>query len=382
MKLRAKLVAGAIGLAGLALILVLWAPFTSAGASGTSNFLVTLYGWPDNTPPGGDIAYPVLHHSAGGTGTYADPVTFASDRSELPVGTRIYLPFLHRYFIMEDDCTECDKDWTGHGPDGGPRLHHVDLWAGGEGAHASRDVIHCEDDLTRESAAIIIDPPATEPVDTSPLFDSSDDACYDPARFRPSAAASPTPPASAPAPTHQPESTPQASGSSFAAVTGPGCRPNSGASFAWPGPGTAGLARVPSGGPAVAGCDGSFDSMLMSGSVIHDDPGVYVLWTFHTAPIVHGTCHIDVYMPDDPNAAQVGGHPASYEVFDSASTAGPELGTFEIDQIFNRGRWASRHNWHITSGTLTVKLDSRGVSSAGGGTSARLAISDVSLTCV
>lgn len=99
----------------------------TAQASTTRNFLVTLYGWPDNSPPGNDIAYPesdgnpTIHNAAGGTGTYANPITYATDKAELPIGTIVYYPYLHRYFIMEDDCVECDEDWTGSGPDGGPQ---------------------------------------------------------------------------------------------------------------------------------------------------------------------------------------------------------------------------------------------------------------------
>src|SRR5260370_20114607 len=174
-------------LVGLALTIILSGPYEPANASSrTINFRVTLYGWPDNSPPGNAIAYPTgqglpsIHSSAGGTGTYTDPITFATDQAELPAGTKIYVPHLHRYFIMEDDCTECDQDWSSHGPDGGPGLYHVDLWVGGEGAQNSQDVINCEDDLTQNSGQVIVDPPATEPVYTTPLFNSSNDACYNP----------------------------------------------------------------------------------------------------------------------------------------------------------------------------------------------------------
>jgi hypothetical protein len=166
----------------------LFASATSAQASTTRNFLVTLYGWPDNSPPGNDIAYPAsdgnptIHDAAGGTGTYADPITYATDKAELPIGTKVYYPYLHRYFIMEDDCVECDQDWTGQGPDGGPNLYHIDLWIGGEGGNSS-DVINCEDNLTQNSASVIVNPPSDEPVDTTPLFDSSDNSCYDPSSF-------------------------------------------------------------------------------------------------------------------------------------------------------------------------------------------------------
>ncbi|WP_245594362.1 ricin-type beta-trefoil lectin domain protein [Actinospica robiniae] len=154
----------------------------TAQASTTRNFLVTLYGWPDNSPPGNDIAYPAsdgnptLHNAAGGTGTYANPITYATDESELAVGTIVYYSYLHRYFIMEDDCVECDQDWSGSGS------YHIDLWIGGQGGN-SNDVINCEDDLTQDSAPVIVDPPSNEPVDTTPLFNSSTNACYNPAGF-------------------------------------------------------------------------------------------------------------------------------------------------------------------------------------------------------
>lgn len=162
---------------------------TRASASSTTrNFLVTLYGWPDNSPPGNDIAYPAnggyptLHNVASGTGTYSDPITYATDKAELPIGTKVYYPYLHRYFIMEDDCVECDQDWTGQGPDGGPNLYHIDLWINGQNGN-STDVINCEDALTQNSEQVIINPPPTEPVDTTPLYNSSSNTCYDPSSF-------------------------------------------------------------------------------------------------------------------------------------------------------------------------------------------------------
>jgi hypothetical protein len=155
-----------------------------AQASTSHNFYVTLYGWPDNSPPGNAIAYPknggypTIHNGAGGTGTYSNPVTYATDKSELPTGTKVYYSYLKRYFIMEDDCTECDQDWTGHGPDGGPKFYHIDLWVGGQGGN-SNDVINCEDNLT-QTGTVIINPPSNEPVSTTPLFNSNTNTCYSP----------------------------------------------------------------------------------------------------------------------------------------------------------------------------------------------------------
>jgi ricin-type beta-trefoil lectin protein len=186
---RRRVTTLAITLTAIALtVLGLAVPSGAAKASTSRNFLVTLYGWPDNSPPGDAIAYPenegypTIHNVASGTGTYSNPITYATDQAELAIGTIVYYPYLHRYFIMEDDCTECDEDWTGSGPDGGPGLYHIDLWIGGEGGNSS-DVINCEDNLTQNSEQVIIDPPSNEPVDTTPLFNSSTNTCYNPSSF-------------------------------------------------------------------------------------------------------------------------------------------------------------------------------------------------------
>ncbi len=186
---KRRLTTLAIGLLAVALTLLgLTVSSATARASTTRNFLVTMYGWPDNSPPGNDIAYPenggypTIHNVASGVGTYANPITYATDKAELPIGTIVYYPYLHRYFIMEDDCTECDEDWTGHGPDGGPNLYHIDLWINGQNGN-SNDVINCEDDLTQNSEPVIVNPPSNEPVDTTPLFNSSGNKCYNPSSF-------------------------------------------------------------------------------------------------------------------------------------------------------------------------------------------------------
>jgi len=71
--------------------------------------IVTFYAGLDNTPPGSnEIAHPNGRHpTAGGTGTYADPTTLATDPRELPVGRLVYCAPLQRYFVMEDDCDAC-----------------------------------------------------------------------------------------------------------------------------------------------------------------------------------------------------------------------------------------------------------------------------------
>lgn len=84
---------------------------------------VTGYGYWDNTPPGSaEISRPVVHRKAGGTGTYADPVTIAvghvieNGRQTLDFapGTRFYIQRLRKYAIVEDVCGD------GHRPQDGP----------------------------------------------------------------------------------------------------------------------------------------------------------------------------------------------------------------------------------------------------------------------
>jgi len=143
----------------------------AASASKTLNAYVTSYGDNDNSPPSADIAYPknggypTLHNLATeGKGTYSDPITFATDKSEIGIGTRIYVPFLEKYFIMEDDCAECDSDWSGS------HKYHVDLWMGPQHPSNATALYNCEDSITRDSTRIIVKPASNLTVDTTPLF--------------------------------------------------------------------------------------------------------------------------------------------------------------------------------------------------------------------
>jgi hypothetical protein len=111
----------------------------------------TAYTWYDNTPAGTTaISHPVLHKTAGGTGTFEDPITIAVGHSlatgqdvlDFPAGTKVYLPDVRRYFIVEDTCGD------GNDPQGGP-CHQgvnangtnssiwIDMWIGGQSMNAS-----------------------------------------------------------------------------------------------------------------------------------------------------------------------------------------------------------------------------------------------------
>ena len=125
---------------------------------------VTFYGAADNDPPGStEIAHPNdRHQEAGGTGTYADPLSLAADPRALQVGTRVYYSPLRKYFVMEDDCAQCITDWRSS------RRPHIDLWTGDFQGSA---LLACENALTPDGlVAVEVNPPPGRPVDPRPLF--------------------------------------------------------------------------------------------------------------------------------------------------------------------------------------------------------------------
>jgi hypothetical protein len=118
---------------------------------------ITFYGWPDNSPPGNQIAHPVIHKHAGGDGTYCNPTTFATERSNnkrIPYGTKLYVPFLKQYFVREDLCAASGPS-KGSGSNGCYGLW-FDLWIGGTAKSRSHAVIACELKLTRSGEVPVV----------------------------------------------------------------------------------------------------------------------------------------------------------------------------------------------------------------------------------
>jgi hypothetical protein len=121
---------------------------------------VTFYGFDDNdhgnpTHLGTDvISHTSVHDSANeDLGTYEQPGTLAADVAFLSPGTKVYVPTLKRYYVMEDTCRECSEDWLLYKP-------HIDLYVSGTGP----ELAACQERLTMESTEIFIDPPPGLPV--------------------------------------------------------------------------------------------------------------------------------------------------------------------------------------------------------------------------
>lgn len=136
---------------------------------------MTFYGFPDNTPPSDEIAYPSsenpgsVHERAGGTGTFDDPITVAAvtDRNggNWSPGTRMYVPSLKKYLILEDECASCGTD-------------QLDVWMQSGEDCPSDAVLQCENAWTPgEPVEVEFDPPPDREVDGTPFFDSNTCGC-------------------------------------------------------------------------------------------------------------------------------------------------------------------------------------------------------------
>lgn len=152
-------------------------PVANAGAAPSSCYVtkenpttvkatITFYGWPDNSPPGNQIAHPIIHKHAGGDGTYCNPTTFATEKANnktIPYGTKIYVPFIKQYFVREDLCAPSGPT-TGSGNNGCKKLW-FDLWIGGNARSKPREVVKCERRLTpHPPVSVILYPKEGEPV--------------------------------------------------------------------------------------------------------------------------------------------------------------------------------------------------------------------------
>jgi hypothetical protein len=131
---------------------------------------LTMYGYPDNSPPGNGIQFPGLHKAAGGTGTYDDPLTFATDPTEEKPGTRIYIPAYLKYAIMEDGCVACESDWKS-------MKWHFDIWLPSNAGTDSAKVQNCEGQWSFSKSTVEINPPTGRVVDSKQLYDVSANTC-------------------------------------------------------------------------------------------------------------------------------------------------------------------------------------------------------------
>jgi hypothetical protein len=156
-------------------------PPTGGSAETRISAYVTGYSYWDNTPPGSSaISHPRVHTVAAGVGTYADPITVAvghdlsdgSDRLDWPAGTRFYLPYLQRYFVVEDTCGDGSAPEQGpcHTGYPSPATTWLDVWVGGRNADQQASD-ECMSAITGVHTAIK-DPRPDHPVSRGELTDN------------------------------------------------------------------------------------------------------------------------------------------------------------------------------------------------------------------
>ncbi|TWP54144.1 hypothetical protein FKR81_00825 [Lentzea tibetensis] len=128
-------------------------------------------------------------------------------------------------------------------------------------------------------------------------------------------------------------------------------------------------------------CGSAFVSIPMSGSATKDDSSAYGLWTFSTGAVSSGTCALSVFIPNG-DLQEVGGNPTSYRVFGGHQPSGSPLGSFEIKQVDQRGKWVGVGSYKVTDGKLALQLLTRGQDWNGSGaTYAHHAASAVKADC-
>jgi hypothetical protein len=133
---------------------------------------------------------------------------------------------------------------------------------------------------------------------------------------------------------------------------------------------------VTGGGWTGDGCRGHMIAMPMSGDPDRDDLDNVILWWFQEPS--RPRCAIQVYVPGTENVRDAAGAPATYLVYGTTDGSGSPIGRFNIDQVHNQGRWVAVGTFPGTSGQLSVRLMSRGVSNIRG---AHLGGSAVRITC-
>ncbi len=117
-----------------------------------------------------------------------------------------------------------------------------------------------------------------------------------------------------------------------------------------------GWLSVSSGGYSGSGCGGGFATHWITSSTVDCCSVAYstFTWRFSTK-LSSGSCQVSVYIPDG-TTTEVGGHPARYTVY---TGSGQSVGTFELDQRDNMGRWLPGGTFTDTGSSFEVQLDNQ-----------------------
>ncbi|KAH7041147.1 uncharacterized protein B0I36DRAFT_344776 [Microdochium trichocladiopsis] len=140
---------------------------SAQSCSVASNLDITFYGNPDNDPAGSTAtAYDCgagRNFNAGGSGSYNDPLTFATAQGEFKTCEIVYFPYIKKYIRMEDYCQTCTEDWA-------VGRWHIDIWTGNN-VNGGNTQVQCENSLTPgPDQWVIRNPSPNLEVDLTELF--------------------------------------------------------------------------------------------------------------------------------------------------------------------------------------------------------------------
>lgn len=129
------------------------------GLTYVKNSTVTFYGEPDNNPPWNDATAfscdPSRGFHAGGTGSYDNPLSFATVDGEYDTCEIVYSPYVKKYLRKDDFCATCTAP-------------QIDIWTGSPQSKKYGDKqIVCEEKLTPDQGQLVIrNPPRNFPVNS------------------------------------------------------------------------------------------------------------------------------------------------------------------------------------------------------------------------
>jgi translation initiation factor IF-2 len=141
-------------------------------------------------------------------------------------------------------------------------------------------------------------------------------------------------------------------------IAGPGC-PNpaaggydavgSGADSGWGSNGT--------GGWSGGGCDGSMQSMPMTGDATNG--GNHALWVFGSGTAGFASCVVSVYVPWDGKATDTGGTAAEYQITEGSTDT--VVTAYTVNQNAKHGQWVTLGTVKVGAGNLKLRLFDHGV---------------------
>ena len=186
----------------------------------------------------------------------------------------------------------------------------------------------------------------------------------------PGVPSAPLPPASSSA--GGPVAPPSAPPATVTIVAGPGCAKPAGGGYDASGSGAdSGWGGNGSGGWGGDGCNGSMQSMPMTGDSTNGSNRA--VWSFGSGTAGFASCSVSVYVPWDGKATDTGGTAAEYQV-----SAGASVTSFTVNQNATHGQWVPLGPVAVGGNTVTLRLLDHGIDYPAGW---RYGISAAKLQC-